>query len=134
MFSSMGTLQYVENPFKVIVEVDPDLVRYYRSFIPKSVIFNIPLYSPHISVVRNEVIPNPQFWGKYEGEIITFDYEGEIGSSLNYYWLNVFSQRLEDIRTELGLPNANFPLSPANRKYFHITLANLKEHPKPRKT
>ena len=39
-----------------------------------------------------------------------------------YYWLNVYSTRLEDIREELGLKRL-----PGSFEAFHITIGNNKE-------
>lgn len=128
MFKSAGKLQYSENPYKLIVEVDSELADYYRSFIPGSVGLNKPMYAPHISVVRNEIPLNLFAWNKYKERIIFFKYEGEIYNDELYYWLNAYSEDLERIRFELGLPTTSeITRSPDGRHRFHITLGNLKK-------
>lgn len=127
MFSSTGLLIYSENPYKLIVEVDDEIGRYYRSFIPKHIGVQRPLYSSHISTVRNETPLNLEVWRKYHQKEIAFDYEAIVYYDELYYWLNAYSKTLEDIRIELGLPcTSEFTRSPDGRHRFHITIGNLK--------
>ena len=45
-----------------------------------------------------------------------------------YYWLNIYSEELEEIRSELGLlPYGDVTESPDGRHRFHLTLGNLKK-------
>ena len=105
MFESKGKLHYSIGQYhKLIVEIDPEIVRYYRSLIPKYIQTNSQMYPAHISVVRHEIVTNLQYWNKYEGEEIHFQYEGYVFNDNVYYWINCFSKRLEEIRVELGLP------------------------------
>ena len=86
-----------------------------------------PMYSSHISVVRNEVPPNLNMWGKYQGVKISFEYEPFIYGDELYYWLNAYSSILEDVRVELGLPNiSDITVSPDRKCKFHITIGNTK--------
>lgn len=62
------------------------------------------MYAPHITVVRKEVPPKMDVFGKHEGELVFFEYDTEIHHDETYYWLNAYSKRLEDIREELGFP------------------------------
>ena len=128
LLTSVGTLRYSENPYKLIVEVDPEIVRYYRALLPKYIHTNPQAYAPHISVVRNEVPVHLEHWGKYEGQPLEFTYEGYVYSGQVYIWLNAFSTRLEEIRTELGLPVSTEYTRPPDTfiKVFHITLGNRK--------
>ena len=124
--SSSGFLRYTP-PYKVHVAVDHELATFYRSLIPKTVDVNVPMYPPHITVVRKETLPKMEFFGKYEGELVFFDYETDIHHDETYYWLNAYSKRLEDIREELGLPVTSvFTRPPDGRWCFHITIGNLK--------
>ena len=131
MFTSKGQLKYskIEDKYKLIVSVDEEIVRYYRSLIPKWFKVNPQMHRAHISVVRNEVPPKMEFWGKYEGEIIEFCYESIIRQGSVYWWLNVFCKRLEEIRLELGLPvSSPYTLPPEEfTKCWHISLGNQKE-------
>ena len=129
---STGILRYSNIPeygYKLIVEVDPQLARYYRSLVPKYVGLNGSRYPAHISVVRKEFPPNLSVWGKYEGEEIVFSYDTDIKIGKVYYWLNAFSTRLEEIRIELGLPTSSEYTRPPEGfiKCWHITIGNLKE-------
>jgi hypothetical protein len=127
MFTSIGTLIYSNNPYKLIVEVDDEIGKFYRSLIPKYLNVQRPMYPTHISTVRNETPPNLSVWGKYQNKEIEFEYDNYIYSGEVYYWLNAYSSHLEDIRLELGLSNTSpYTRSPDGRHRFHMTLANLK--------
>ena len=121
MYFSEGSLRYSDTPLKLVVEVDSEIVRYYRSFIPKCYSINKPKYGAHISVVRKEIPPNMDKWGKYEGKTIQFEYENIINFAEPYFWIDAYCQFLVDLRIELGLIGIKF-----NSKAFHITLANIK--------
>lgn len=126
MFASSGKLVYSENPFKLIVEVDKEISRYYRSFIPKSIRFNKQKYDPHISVVRNENIDEKN-WRKYSGCYAEFSYSNYIYCDETYWWLEVSSKFLEEVRAELGLPLiSDITMSPSKTHRFHITICNMK--------
>lgn len=127
LFESCGILKYSKD--KLIVEVDKGLSDYYYGTIPKYFDKQRQMYSPHISVVRKEIPPNMQFWGKYEGKSINFLYSNYINQGTVYFWLNAFCKELEDIRIELGLPvHSLYTLPPEGFvKCFHITLGNLKK-------
>jgi hypothetical protein len=129
MFTSTGILKYHDNPYKLIVEIDQNISDYYRSLIPKWIKSNRQMYSAHISVVRNEMPINLQYWGKYEGEEIEFIYTPGVQFGKVYCWLNVWCKRLEEIRLELGLPvSSQFTLPPEGFvKCFHTTLGNFKQ-------
>lgn len=128
LFTSYGNLHY--EGLKLIVVVDPEIVRYYRHFIPKWQVPCSQLYLPHISVVRKEFPPCIGYWGKHEGEEVEFQYSNIIYNGKVYWWLNVYSFRLEEIRLELGLSIASEYTRPpdAYKKVFHITLGNNKCH------
>lgn len=130
LHKSHGILRYSIEPIvghKLIVEVDREISNYYRDLIPKYIDWTPQKYPPHISVVRYET-PLTDAWGKYDGEQIEFEYSGIIHSGTTYWWLNAFSERLEEIRVELGLPISSEYTRPPEGfdKVFHITLANCK--------
>lgn len=129
LFESIGVLRYSPEPSNLRVVVDPGIGDFYRAMMPKSISTNRPMYPTHISVVRKETVPNVEFWGKYEGEPVTFHYSNVVHSGRVYYWLNAFCTKLEDIRLELGLPvSSPYTLPPEGfNKCFHITLANIKQ-------
>lgn len=130
LFWSSGPLRYaIDNSgHKLNVVVDPGITSYYRALMPKYMPTNPQMYPPHISVVRKEVPPHLDLWGKYEGEEVGFVYSNIVHSGVVYYWLNAFSKRLEEIRLELGLPVSTEYTRPPDSyvKAFHITLGNCK--------
>lgn len=132
---SSGPLRYSrtsDGGYKLIVEVEKDLAEFYRSLIPKWITVNRQMYPPHISVVRKEVPPKLELWGKHEGEEIKFAYSNHIYNGEVYWWINAFSERLEQVRLELGLPvSSQYTRPPSDRwiRCFHITLANRKGLP-----
>ena len=119
---SEGILRYGKTS-RLVVDVDKDLAKYYRTFIPKHISFNVPMHSPHITVIRtgHEKPLDMERWGEREGEVIEFKYDPEINIGQTYIWLSVHCKKLELIREELGL-DACFD----KFKWFHITIANMK--------
>lgn len=129
LYKSYGILKYFREPFKCIVEIDQNLVDYYRKLIPKVHKVNRQGWSAHISVVRNRTPDDFDIfkWGQYEGELIGFAYSPKIQNDETYFWLNCYSLRLEEIRTELKIPpyeHLNLPEGYSQR--FHTTIGNLK--------
>jgi hypothetical protein len=129
LFSSIGKLHYdLDNNglYKLIVLIDPAITSYYRALIPKYRTVHGQRHAPHISVIRKEPPQKLEFWGKYEDRDIEFHYDNMIQCGTVYYWLNVFSKELEEIRVELGLPIASqYTLPPEGwTKCFHTTLGN----------
>lgn len=129
-FKSYGRLRYsVGYPYKLIVEADPELAAYYRWFLPKALNVSRGKYEAHITVVRigKDTPTNLSEWRKYEGKTVEFLYEPYIYSGKIYYWLNILSKQLEEIRLELGLALEVFQVPPPGFiKYFHLTLGNTK--------
>lgn len=128
-FHSTGILHYeVEPLLKLVALIDPEITRYYRALLPKSVVLNPQRYASHISIVRKEVPPKMEHWGKYQGEEVEFAYDGYVFAGTPYWWINVYSSRLEDIRVELGLPNSSQYTRPPEgySKCFHSTIGNSK--------
>lgn len=119
-FVATGKLRYGNK--NLVVDVDQQLADYYRSLLPFYWNHNRCRFDAHISVVRLESPAKLDLWGKHDGETISFEYSNEIAWDDIYIWLPVRSQRLEDIRVELGLP-----FQPWWKNLFHITVANKKE-------
>lgn len=131
LHESIGVLKYSYDKdygYKLIVSVDPGISMFYRWLIPFWKVANPQRYPAHITVVRKEVPKNLNVWGKYEGRKIKFLYSPDIQYDERYWWLNVVSSELEEVRTELGLPvSSKFTRPPGEfKKYFHITIANRK--------
>jgi hypothetical protein len=135
MQQSAGKLWYGNN--HAVLDLNSknwrEMYRYYRALVPKYFTMHSQMHDPHITVVRGYkaggdlVEPlNPdkkaELWGKYEGEVVPFEYDPELKDDGTMWWLNAFSKRLEDIREELGLSKIREPF-----KSFHITIGNAKE-------
>lgn len=120
MFSSTGTLQYSENPYRLIVSIDPQLAKYYLYQANKMAHLGLngQRWAPHISVIRKEVPTNLLFWRQHEGLTVEFEYDPCVKNCATYYWVNVYSKQLEFIRKELGL---------RDKTLFHFTIGNVKE-------
>lgn len=131
-YDASGVLRYVFDEkigHKLTVEgIDGGIASYYRSLIPKYLGAQATRYKPHISVVRKDNLAgNVYGWGKREGDIVEFTYGDQIKTDGLYFWLTVYSARLEEIRLELGLPLWNEIEKPQGfRQSFHITIANRK--------
>jgi len=130
VFKSSGVLKYSNQPgygWKLIVEVDPGIASYARALVPCSVDLKLTRYAPHISVVRKEVPVKQELWGLHECEEVPFEYSNFVYDDETYYWLRVFSPRLEEIRQELGLPRySEAARGPDGHECFHTTIGNTK--------
>ena len=127
LYSSTGVIRYGFT--NLVVDIDPEIVRYYRALMPKYIQSNPQMYPAHISVVRKEVPPKMEFWRKYEGEKIEFFYSPIVHQGSVYFWLNVFCSRLEKIRVELGLSiSSEYTRPPEGHVHtFHCTIGNSKK-------
>lgn len=125
-FVGFGTLRYTDEP-KLNVEVDPEIVRLARALVPKAVRLNRSKYAPHITVIRNEAVPNMALWGQHEGAFVEFEYEPAVHNDDTYYWLRAFSPRLVQLRLELGLfESSEWSRAPDGFESFHVTIGNQK--------
>jgi len=128
VFSS-GVLRYslTVDYHRLVVEVDPEIHRFYRALIPKYYVCRPQRYAPHITVVRGEY-PRTGAWGKYEGQSVDFEYETYLHHNGVYWWVNCYSPTLIDIRLELGLPSSYYLTRPPDdTECFHSTLGNSKK-------
>jgi hypothetical protein len=127
LFNSKGILRYGPG-IRAIVEVDQGVADFYRKLIPKYNYVQPQMYPAHITVVRTakENPKNMNVWGKYEGEEIPFSYDNYVYNNRTYWYLNVQSDRIGDIREELGLPRFRFGELGADRRGYHITIGNVK--------
>lgn len=131
MFTSVGRLEYSDNPYKLVVRVDPEIARYYFEQVTKigHIDLNRQRWAPHISVVRKEIPVNKSVWNKYQGSKVTFHYDHYVYNDRVYYWLNAYSEELESIRKELGLTRVSkITQSPSGAHRFHITIGNTKHN------
>lgn len=122
MFFTTGPIRYGSEGYSVVL-VDPEIARYYRSFIPKHIHFNVPMWEPHVTVTRTgvEFVGHTSEWKKHDGEMFTIRYSPHIMIGKSYIWLPAFSDEIRQLRIELGLP----PFFD-NFKKLHITIANMK--------
>jgi hypothetical protein len=129
MYKSTGKFIYIvdNSLIKVNIEVDPSIVNYYRNLVPKYINLNKTKYTPHITVIRNELINNYDILNKYNNKEIEFYYDGIVRNDNVYYWLRAFSVELSYIRYELGLKiYDDIAMAPDRFPSFHITIGNLK--------
>lgn len=128
MFKSIGKLRYSpkllgnrNEKWWMVLDCDPEIGRYYRYLFKVGGYKKLgrPSWKEHITVVRNEEPPDQykHLWEKYESEVVEFSYNHDIIDNSIYYWLEVQSPRLDEIRVELGL--SVIPEFP-----FHITIGN----------
>jgi hypothetical protein len=97
-----------------VVEVDREITRYYRWWLQKEkhILLQQPAWDAHISVIRGEAAcaRTPELWNKYKNKKVDFTYtHGELivapdPDGGQYYWINVDSPFLSEIRKEMGLP------------------------------
>lgn len=118
---STGVLNYGPK-IRLVLNVDQQIADFYRSLIPKWFDVNPQKYPAHVSIVRREIPLNMDFWQKYEGQEVEFQYSPRIMEDETYYWLDVQSERLQEIREELGLKRF-----PPWRNLYHITIGNKKK-------
>ncbi len=125
---SKGVLKYGPG-IRAVVMVDQGISDLYRKLCPKYLYVQPPMYPAHITVVRTdrEVPKNMDFWNKYEDEVIPFSYERRVYSDNTYVYLRVTSDRIGDIREELGLPRYRFGELGSDRGGYHITIGNFKK-------
>jgi len=127
MWDSEGRLEYGPG-LRAVVWVEQNISDLYRKLIPKYYYAQPQLYPAHITVVRLrlETAKNMEVWNKYNGELIPFSYDSSIRFDGTYFYLNVQSERIGDIREELGLPRFRFGDLGADKRCYHVTIANVK--------
>lgn len=126
MFTSSGKLIYdpyariKQAPYWLILKTDEELIRYYKAMLMQiyDLSFEKTVWGSHISVIRGTPPPNKQQWKKYQNEIITFEYTNRVYRAHSFFCVDAYSSRLEEIRTELGLP-------PTPKTGFHITIGRI---------
>ena len=127
MYTSQGLLNYGPG-IRVIAIIDQGISDYYRSLIPKYYQVQPQKYGAHITIVRTDKESPKQLaaWGKYQGQSISFEYSPEIHFDGSYWYLNVRSQQIGDIREELGLPRFRFQELSSKDGCYHISIGNNK--------
>jgi len=123
IWQSIGRMHYDKS--RAVLWVDKAIVDYYYSLIPKAKYAQRQKYKPHITVVRTapiELPPNMDDWGLYQNEKVKFYYSNQIKFDPPYFYLDAWCERIEEIRTELGLNKFRL-----NQTCYHITIGNTKE-------
>lgn len=112
---------------KLIVEASQGIVDLAFALTPKYFRLQRQAFPAHISVIRNEWFEHPR-WGEHDGEAIEFWYDPMTRNDNTYHWLRVWSDRLCDIREELGLRphRGGVTLPPDQELCFHMSIGNTK--------
>lgn len=130
MFESVGTLDYSrteDGSYRLVVDVDPALVDLYRALAPKWLRMNKQRYAPHMTIVREAVLPDLERWGRYQGAEVAFQYRPPVQIGEVYYWLEAYCPELELLRQHLGLSPTDWYTKPPDLSdCFHITIGNRK--------
>lgn len=126
MFRATGIIKYYNN-WVMAWLVEDDLLKYYRTLLPKAWGVCPPMRPAHVSIVRLfESVPNRKAWGKYEGQSIVLEYEPGIQSNGLYYWLDTWSDEVGFIRRSLGLSTFRENNGYSSFNNYHITIGNVK--------
>lgn len=99
-----------------------DLANFYRALIKKRYGFHLhpPMWGNHVTVVRgDEKPPNLDKWKAYEGETVEFEVSPHVYKQWDFWILPVKSERLHEIRRELGLTAFH---------ELHITIGRETDH------
>jgi len=127
MYFSAGIIHYdTSDGNRVTVGVDQSVADYYYSLIPRYYKAIKPRWKAHITVVSPiDEIVHPEKWGAREGQTAKFVYDPMILREKGYWWFNLWSIEMEDIRKELGMSIISRITIPPEgyTKCFHCTLA-----------
>lgn len=100
--------------------VDQGLADYYCWLLPRYIDARPQRHPAHVTVFRTGLdMADEDAWGRHEGEIVPFTYDGRVLRHDGYFYLEVESVRLDEVRIELGLPRHFDPV-----KGHHITIGN----------
>jgi len=114
-----------KRPRQLIVELrSRDLCRLYCWFYERRYWIKLQeiMLVPHINVLRRQesnIEVQEEIWKKHEGEIISFEYSPLVEQHWKFHVLPIRSERLNEIRTELGLDE---------RRGMHITFGRHPDH------
>lgn len=124
-FSGKATIHYDPrlgkkyDPWWVIASCDNEIANYYRWHIERR--FGITLLKPafdaHVSIVIGEQPTNIELWGKHQNLEIDFSYTNKIYTNGEFWWLNVQSPAMLELRDQLGLPEKTHNL--------HLTIGRV---------
>lgn len=127
MFRSSGFLQFDPLPgtkhfvpWWSLLRCEHDIAAYYAWHTNRfGIEVNVAnLWGIHISVVKGEEPLHKELWGKHNGELFNFEYDGMIRfDNGEHAWIDIYSEELAEFRKSLGL-------IPRNK--FHLTIGRLK--------
>jgi hypothetical protein len=126
-YQSEGVLEY-NSEGRAVVWIDQGISDLYRKLCPKYYYVQPQMYPAHITVVRKrlEIPKNMDVWNKYQGEKVPFEYEDVIRTDGTYFFLNILSERIGEIRLELGLPKFRFSELGSDKGCYHTSIGNVK--------
>lgn len=115
----------------IVVNTDSEICRYYRWWVYRRYMLELqkPSWGAHVSVLRGgkPAADKMHLWKKHQGEKIEFVYEPVVyhsgdtprGDHPDVFWyVDVWSERLNEIRAELGFTN-EFQGKPIK---YHLTV------------
>lgn len=108
----------------LIIRCAPDLGRYFRELFAldryHTTSLQEPLWGTHVSVIRGEMPPSHDQWGRLAGQTVELEYTHEPQETAGYVWLPVTCPAALDYRESLGLsrePSLPLHLTIGNRKH-----------------
>lgn len=106
----------------MVARVDESLGEYYRALVPKYLVCNSQMEPSHVTVVRSG-IESPDFrnWLYRDGEVVTLWYSPELQFRYPYWWLDVWSPEVGEVRRKLGLGEYRIGWD-----RYHLTVGNCK--------
>lgn len=127
VFKTRGVLTYGPG-MKAAVRVDQEIANYYKALIPRCKQVQPQKYKAHVTVVRTGIdqVVNHAAWKKHEGEVVEILYDNHIHFDGRYYYLDVWSTRIGDLREELGLSRYRTTLAGQSLECYHLTVGNVK--------
>lgn len=115
MYYGTGIVEYRAS--SVVLLIDREIIRYYRSLIPKYYRINPQKHYPHITIIRAFEKPLKIFKNY---ETMDFEYDGIIHFKDPYFFINAFSYDIGEYRSLCGLSKFRFG------NCYHFTLGNIK--------
>lgn len=75
---STGTIRYGQTNNYMLLDCCPELARFYRYLfhleVYKTRKIADTIFGSHITIIRDEDVPNKHLWNKYTGEVVEFEY------------------------------------------------------------
>lgn len=110
-----GNATKLFKPGWMIITVPDDISNYYSWFIRRRYGLKLmpPAWGPHISIIRGEgtkldAINWLLFKQKYHEKKVEFDYDIDVRTNGEHWWLKIYNDEIKDIREEMGLKRDPF--------------------------